>query len=652
MKDWFATRLTSSRIIAKAHFAGAAFTASRALPSVLTALALAVAVPMASGRGGARSSAIAAQAAPSPPARSAGTNASDKRTPIIETSSLWRCFVVRGSELVRKESGELGHLYEFGPVKTKKVGGKRVTCLNEVQVPVHTPWPPAEWPSVDFDDSRWACAPGPFYVFTRDAYGLAGDYLSVVLVCLRRRFAVEDPSRIRDLRLSLEFEGGVVVYLNGKELARAHLPAGELKPDTPAEDYPKDAFVAPSGYLLRRRYGDPKKYPRRFEMRTRRIRDLAIPARMLRKGLNVLAIEIHRAPGHEAMFTGKTRRVHPRPGAWWNRIGLRSVSLTAAGVSGGIAGKARPTGLLVWNQPVITRVEPAWPVDPDEPLRPVRIVGVRNGAFSGQIVVSDTRPIEGLRVAVGGLTFDPLLGSGDNPLEGKAFSTSADLGILLLHYSVEGHIYPAVGEPILCLEAIDALKGVNLFAVGHVHKHAHFRLGDKYVVIPGATERLTFGQDETSGFVYIEATKGGIEKLEYIPLESQPREELVVRTPELDPEEPTASILRRLEPISHPDKMVKLRLEGPLLRDVYHRLDFGRLREWGMSHNFFFDVDCTVLKLEDEHHRSGARGARISLLEELLFTADRCIAEAGDEEERELLVESKLAIQRFFEQGW
>lgn len=273
--------------------------------------------------------------------------------------------------------------------------------------------------------------------------------------------------------------------------------------------------------------------------------------------------------------------------------------------------------------------------------------------FSSREVIQPTvLEIKGLRVAVGGLTFDPLLGSGDNPLEGKAFSTSADLGILLLHYSVEGHIYPAVDEPILGLEAIDALEGVNLFAVGHVHKHAHFRLGDKYVVIPGATERLTFGQDETSGFVYIEATKGGIEKLEYIPLESQPREELVVRTPELDPEEPTASILRRLEPISHPDKMVKLRLEGPLLRDVYHRLDFGRLREWGMSHNFFFDVDCTVLKLEDEHHRSGARGARISLLEELLFTADRCIAEAGDEEERELLVESKLAIQRFFEQGW
>lgn len=41
--------------------------------------------------------------------------------------------------------------------------------------------------------------------------------------------------------------------------------------------------------------------------------------------------------------------------------------------------------------------------DPNDPLQPIRLVGVRNGVFSGQVVVSSDKAIKDLRVKAGGL---------------------------------------------------------------------------------------------------------------------------------------------------------------------------------------------------------------------------------------------------------
>ncbi len=317
-------------------------------------------------------------------AGAAAAPAASGRTTVMGADSLWRCFVVRGSELARKKSGELCHLYEFG-------GGRSMKSLAQSEVPVasYTALPPTEWRSADFDDGAWTRARGPFYAFTRNKWGLVGSYLPISLVCLRGRFQVDDPARVKDLRLSLEFEGGAVVYLNGKELTRSHMPKGELKPETPAEDYPDKASVAPDGFLLRKRYGDLKKYPELFKLRTRRISELNIPGSALRKGVNILAIELHRAPGNEAMFTGKAKRVHPRS-TWWSRIGLVNVALTSP-----VAIKStRPAKLTIWNQQVIERVTTADRGDPNEKLRPIVIKGVRNGAFSGKVLVGSNAAIK------------------------------------------------------------------------------------------------------------------------------------------------------------------------------------------------------------------------------------------------------------------
>ena len=113
------------------------------------------------------------------------------------------------------------------------------------------------------------------------------------MLLLRGKFEVMDPAQVKACRLSLDYWGGVVVYVNGKEAVRGHV-AGS-KPDSLAlaDDYPLEAFTTPKGKLLAL---DDGKNKDRLALRDRNLREVGIPAALLRKGVNVLAIEVHTSP--------------------------------------------------------------------------------------------------------------------------------------------------------------------------------------------------------------------------------------------------------------------------------------------------------------------------------------------------------------------
>lgn len=58
----------------------------------------------------------------------------------------------------------------------------------------------------------------------------------------------------------------------------------------------------------------------------------------------------------------------------------------------------KPLGFKVWVQSTIQTVHLDDYPDLCAPVIPVRLTGVRNGTFSGQIMVRDEEPIRGLRV--------------------------------------------------------------------------------------------------------------------------------------------------------------------------------------------------------------------------------------------------------------
>lgn len=304
---------------------------------------------------------------------------------ILNTGSYWRYFIAWKTELVRGDAGALRVLPAFDARPGDEPGPIASSAL-----------PPADWAAPDFDDSAWARTRGPVPAASAE----------MALLCLRGKFAVRDPAAAGDLKLSLEVKGGAIVYLNGREVARQGMPDGKPALDDPATDYPEEAYLDPEGFLYRNGWGDDVNFKERLRARIRSLHDVTVPAAALRKGTNVLAVEIHRAAASELLLTRKTRdwsreAWRKRGHFWWSRLDFGLLSLTAAaGRDGAVANVARPAGLQLWNHPVCQRVLVSDYGDPNESLRPLSLCGPRNSVLAAQVVMGADKPLVDLKVAV------------------------------------------------------------------------------------------------------------------------------------------------------------------------------------------------------------------------------------------------------------
>jgi len=304
------------------------------------------------------------------------------------------------------------------PVQISKDG--HVTVSLEPDVPkgkapgpiadFQSPLPPPEWMKLDFDDTDWNRQRSPVEMppaWQGRSISLHSATCNSILF-LRWKFAVEDPAQAQDLKLSAEYVGGLAVYVNGQELTRAHLPAGELRPDTLAERYPDDLYCLEGGKMLQQHYpGEPIKPEliAAFERRYRKLDGIAVPARLLRKGGNLLALQIHRAPTNEgAVAAQRTREggMYTSPGIW-AYAALRDITLASASGAGVVQNTARPKGVQVWNVAPFETLTAFDYGEPGEALQPIAIRAARNSVFSGRLAVGSDAPLQGLKVTVGDL---------------------------------------------------------------------------------------------------------------------------------------------------------------------------------------------------------------------------------------------------------
>ena len=118
---------------------------------------------------------------------------------------------------------------------------------------------------------------------------------------------------------------------------------------------------------------------------------MEIPAALLRRGLNVLAVEVHAAPVDSRAFDNWRK-----DGYDWPPIGLLSAQLTVSPPGAAVPNVPRPHGIQVWNCAPYDTVTTFDYGDPTEPLRPIVIHAARNGVFSGRLMVGSQQPIKGL----------------------------------------------------------------------------------------------------------------------------------------------------------------------------------------------------------------------------------------------------------------
>lgn len=299
--------------------------------------------------------------------------AADAPAVVLDSGDMVRFFMVGKTELV-KVDGEI-----------RPVNGQPNMAATPMR---QSPAPAADWAARDFDDGRWARARMPLHT------GRGRDFS---LLCARANFLVDDPAGAKEVRLAVAYSGGVVVYLNGREIARGDMPEGKIDLDTPANDYPKDAYLDSNGHLLRIGWGDQETYKDRFALRVRRL-EVELPADGLVKGVNVLAVEAHRPLTDAILFTGKPERYewHYCP---WETLAIQSLKLTASRP----LTSATPGQLVAWNQATSLSVTTADRPIAGEKLQPVQIAAVRNGGFVGQVVVGSPGAIAGLKASAGAL---------------------------------------------------------------------------------------------------------------------------------------------------------------------------------------------------------------------------------------------------------
>jgi len=249
--------------------------------------------------------------------------------------------------------------------------------------------PPAgNWTAPNFDDSRWLTEEGPLF----GGYGSERP-VGLALLCVRGRFLLGDPDRVEDLKLELEYRGGAVVYLNGQQIARGDVPNGRrVDPTALANDYPREAFVTPDGEALLPNFGKARPPAELAERYDARIRSLTVdvPEKLLERGPNVLAVELHRtAIPPDLPVEGR--------GAW-DTAGMVSLRLSAAS-DAGLATADELAGAQVWVAGPLMPVE-ATTRAPDALTDPgrIEIAAPVNGFAAGQVCVSSAEGVRGLEV--------------------------------------------------------------------------------------------------------------------------------------------------------------------------------------------------------------------------------------------------------------
>ncbi len=260
------------------------------------------------------------------------------------------------------------------------------------------PWVPDGWMVPDFDDQEWPQHRGPIFPGTRRPTGHGqGENTRVSHIQARARFRVADPEAAGGLNLSLAYRGGVVVAVNGREVARRHLPDGPLTEDSLAAPY-TDAEASPNPT-------DEASATRAAEARLRWLDEVRIPAAALRRGVNVIAVHVVGAP-----FPPEANQKHTHKNRWAT-AGLQEFRLSADRPGVVEPNLAPPPGLQVWTALPIEDVGGAlrW-ADRSEVAagpRPIRLIGGRNMTVSGQAVVSSgSGPVTGVQARVSPLRRD------------------------------------------------------------------------------------------------------------------------------------------------------------------------------------------------------------------------------------------------------
>jgi len=325
-------------------------------------------------------------------------------------NSVWRSFVEWGSPVIMTSKGQVRGLIPktFFWLLAEAVEGTP-------QKPWQSVTADKNWAATDFDDGEWFqghCPVGPaLHVKNWKHPGFSmwddGSPSRVTRTFTRGRFMVKNPAGAGGLKLRLEYCGGIIVYVNGQELARKDVLKKSPGHGIRGTPYPAEVYVAADGSLIKGAV-NRKSTPADLANYQRRVRRFSvdIPRAKLRSGLNVLGIETLRSPildvYREKIKDYKGKKYRPWP--WtWPHCRLLNVRMIAERAGSVIPNVGRPVGVQLWQVhpwSTITGFDYGCSL---APIKPIKLVGFRGGAFGSKLVLGSSSPIVGIKVKASSL---------------------------------------------------------------------------------------------------------------------------------------------------------------------------------------------------------------------------------------------------------
>ncbi len=252
--------------------------------------------------------------------------------------------------------------------------------------------------------------------------------------------------------------------------------------------------------------------------------------------------------------------------------------------------------------------------------------------------------LDGVRVAVGGMIAPHGMEPGSDPLATRRWSArdlGGETGMLLLHGQMEGHTAPRTNGALFARASLRDNTDADVILLGDIHHAAVVRLDERrQVVIPGATERMTFGEaDDVPGVTTLEYTSAAGWRIARETFAGQPRLEVVARATELPQQGDLGAYLESLVPDStSPETMVKITVQGFVAPEVYRALPVRAVQERLSARVFACQIDTSGLVPERAAGQATERGARVSQRDELARLAEEMLAAAGDDPARQRVI--------------
>jgi hypothetical protein len=149
--------------------------------------------------------------------------------------------------------------------------------------------PPANWAATNFNDSAWPAGPAQLGFGDGDEATVIKTNRTRITTYFRRAFNVVEPLLWTGLILDLLRDDGAVVYLNGAEVFRSNMPPGPIDANTQAASLALTADESTNFYPTN------------------------LDAAVLRRGTNVVAVEVHQFGTNSSDLSFALRLVGTNP---------------------------------------------------------------------------------------------------------------------------------------------------------------------------------------------------------------------------------------------------------------------------------------------------------------------------------------------------